>query len=129
MSISPSIYARALVEAIEGKTGARLDQAFANFLSLLQKNGDVRKHQTIIREVEKITREKAEKKLLTIESARPLSPDKKKILLKQFAATHYDYEEKITPSLVAGVRLTINDEESFDASLAHVLRNIFSFRN
>jgi len=85
-----------------------------NFLRLLEKNGDRKKLKEIVALAEKMLYRK-----ITIETARKVKvawPKKKSDLI----------EEKINPSLIAGVKITVNGEKQLDFSLKNKLEKIFN---
>lgn len=116
-------YARAFaLAAKEGKDEAKMVR---NFLSLIAKNGDASKLRKIFTEAEKLVRADAGLKKFSIETARPLAKELQS-KLRSLADKKDVLEEKVVPELVAGVRLTINDELQFDATLARQLQKMFS---
>ncbi len=85
-----------------------------NFLRVLEKNGDTKKLKEIVAMAEKMMYRK-----ITIETARKVKvawPKKKNDLI----------EEKINPSLIAGVKITVNGERQLDFSLKNKLEKIFN---
>jgi F0F1-type ATP synthase delta subunit len=122
---SPALYARALVEATHAKHANELEGDIRRFVAEVKRNGDSHTFPAIIRECEKAARAKAGKKLLTIEMARKLAPYSLESIKRSFAGEATDIEEKINPELVAGIRLTEDEERQLDASLTFMLNQIF----
>lgn len=117
MKYSPRLYAQALAAA-KGK------EVIPNFLKLLRKNGDERLLPKIVAEAEKLILVKSGRRKVVIESARPLSDQQKKLLHKALKPGDV-VEEKISPELVAGVKIIVNNELQFDATLARKLKKMF----
>jgi F0F1-type ATP synthase delta subunit len=125
MKYSVPVYTRAFVEAMQGKHSVReKDVIVKNFAALIQKNGDARLFPKIIDAAAKMIREKEGIAKITFETARPLSTALRK-RLHALAGAKDDVEEKVVPSLVAGVRVIRNDEEQFDMTLARRLQKLF----
>jgi len=155
MKYSTHDYAQALVAAIEdsssikggfaassGMAGSSAghDGAIAqNFLTLVRRNNDEARFGKILDEAARLARRgtsggtggesgKGERgageREVVIESARPLGKSQEaliKNLLKPGDAVSY----KITPDLVAGVKIVVNDEMQFDGSLKAKLDSLF----
>jgi len=118
MKYSSRIYAQLLVELIEEKKEGTAER----FFQLLQKNGDVKKAKDIIQLSEKILLKKLGGRKIRVEMARPDAMNMVKSI-----ATHKDIvEEKINPELIAGAKITIDDEKQLDYSLKHKLDEIFT---
>ena len=84
------------------------------FLRLLEKNGDTKKMKEIVALVEKMKYRK-----VVIETARTVKTNWR-------FGKHDKIEEKISPELLAGVRITINGETQLDFSLKNKLDKIFT---
>ena len=122
---SPALYAKVLVDETHAKHAHELEGTIRRFVAHVQRNGDSHKFSAIVKECEKAARAKAGKKLLTIESARELDSHSLELIKKSFTRGAVDIEEKINPELVAGVRIMENEERQLDASLSHMLNQIF----
>lgn len=125
MRYTPRIYAHALAEAAAQAKGREAIHAVVkNFLALLDRTGDRATLRAVLPEAERLLLRKTGGEKMIIESARPLS---------EHARTHVRAsmphavaaEERITPELLAGVRITVNDERQLDGSLAHALHQLF----
>lgn len=118
MKYSPKLYARALLAA-KGK------EVIQNFLRLLRRNGDERELPRILNEAEKLMLLKTGRRKVILESARHLS-GKQKEILRKILKPEDTLEERVSPELIAGVRITINDELQFDGTLARKLKKMFT---
>ena len=93
-----------------------------NFLELLERRGDFKNAKKIVELAEKYYLRKRNNKKIQLETARKTNV---KNLLKNLYKAGDIIEEKINPALIAGVRVTIDNETEFDASLYGKLRRIF----
>lgn len=118
MKYSPKLYAQALI-------AAKGNKVISNFLDLLRRNRDEKKLPQIITEAENLLLLKSGKRKVIIESARPLNDNQKKLLQKILKPGDV-LEEKISPELIAGVKITINGELQFDGTLARKLKKMFA---
>jgi F0F1-type ATP synthase delta subunit len=126
MKTSPKNYARAFAEVVSGDLSAAEEKKFIkNFTALVEKNGDASKWSKILMEAERMIREKTGQRKIVLESARPLTAKLRKEL-NHIVRKDDVVEEKVDAALVAGVRVLINDEEQFDASLARKLQKMFA---
>jgi F0F1-type ATP synthase delta subunit len=120
MKYSVHTYAQAFVEALEEHADAKKGLAEAtlgkNFMALVTKNGDESHLANILDEASRLARGKSGIRQVTIESARELSTSQK-AELKHFTKPHDVIEERIDPELIAGIKITVNDEMQFDGSL------------
>lgn len=123
--ISPRVYASAFLASVEGKPSEQKER-MENFIALVQRNGDWARRAHIVREIEHQWRLNQNRPLLTVESARPLTGDQKKLLKKNAGLEHADIEERENPDLIAGVKITVDGEMQLDASLSHLLRQVFA---
>ena len=126
MKYSVHTYAQALVEVIEDQTrGAKLGDNVIekNFLELVRKNGDEVHLPQILDEASRLARGKSGIRQVTVESARELSASQK-TTLKHFMKPHDVVEERIDPELIAGIKITVNDELQFDGSLKNKLNKV-----
>ncbi len=124
------IYAKALVAAIASTSakGERAEDAVAeNFVALVRRSGDEAHFRKILEEAARMARGKEGIQKIVLESARPLTPKQKKNLAR-FAGPRDVVQERIDPSLVAGVRIFVDDERELDHSLKGKLDAIFKER-
>jgi F0F1-type ATP synthase delta subunit len=104
-------YAKALVDV--KKFDAR------RFLRILQRNGDTKKLKEIVVLAEKMMLAKSGNQKIVLEIARPVT--KKMNVGKKGDMV----EEKINPTLIAGVKIIIDGEKQLDFSLSKKLNDIF----
>jgi F0F1-type ATP synthase delta subunit len=130
MKHAPHVYAKALVEVLEDaskaqhETKAKDDEIAKNFLALVRKNGDESHLKKILEEASRFARGKTGVRKVTVESARALKPAQKETI-KKFLKPGDIVEERIDPELIAGIRITLNDELQFDGSLRNKLNQAF----
>jgi F0F1-type ATP synthase delta subunit len=124
MKYPPRLYAKALSEVAAKELSLAQEKGIIhNFLSLLKKNGDSYQLKKIVAEAEKLLRAKTGKRKITIETARPVK--KLETLLAAIAEKSDIVEEKINSDLIAGVKVTINEEEQFDGTLKRKIDKLF----
>lgn len=122
MKYSPKIYGQAFAEIAKNiKTPQEKEDLIKKFLALLEKNGDMARIQEIIKQTEKILRQKSGIRKITIESARPIGKINKKEIGKIIKESDI-VEEKLNPDLIAGIKIIINDELQFDGSLSKKIK-------
>ena len=121
MKYKPKQYAEALAGCILEKE-ADGKKISANFLALLQKNGDIKHISQIIAGAEALLLKKTGNKKIILETARQTDT---KSAMAALAKNGDIVEEKINPILVAGLKVIVNGERQLDMSLAHKLNNIF----
>jgi len=127
MRYSPSLYARAFAEvAAKPLSAAEEKRAIENFIQLIKKSGDWGSIDKIIATTEKLTRQKIGVRKFVFETARPLGKMLER-LHKELTKPTDVIEEKVNPSLVAGVKITVDDEREWDGSLAQKLEKLFSY--
>ena len=114
MNYNPKYYAQAFCRTKGG------EKEIKNLLSLVRKNRDSRKLKEILFFVEKISGRK-----ITIESARPLT-EKSRKLIRSVVEESGTIREKVEPSLIAGIRVNINDEIQLDGSFLNKIKNILN---
>jgi F0F1-type ATP synthase delta subunit len=125
MRYSPKTYAKAFFEAVKGIRSAEKQNAMVKkLIEIAIKNGDGLQLKKIAAYTEKIALEETGKQKIVIEGARPLNRRTNE-LVKHIARTGDTIEEKINPELIAGVKITINDEKQFDGSLKRKLDKLF----
>lgn len=127
MKYTPKLYARAFGDIASQHPKLNFQeevQLLKNFLRVIEKHGDAGKLGKILDACERFLRAKEGLRKVTIETAR-LLPNAKKSL-KGFLKPDDIVEEKIYPALIAGVKITLNDEEQFDATLARKLKKLFN---
>ena len=124
MKHTAHIYAKAFVEALGEHPSPEKERArIKNFIALLVKNGDIGHARKILESAKKVIREKKGRRSVVIETARPLPTHG---LAEEITKPSDVVEEKIDPELIAGVRITINDELQFDGTLKRKINELFS---
>ena len=117
-------YARALAEAAAGTLSpAEEKKIISNFLGLVRRNGDTHGLPQMLSAAGKLLREKDGRRKVVIESARPfagLSARFRGLLRKTD-----EVEERLEPALIAGVRITVDDEMRFDGGLRRKIDLLF----
>ena len=117
------LYAKALAEVLSGK---KVDEkkVVSNFVRVLGSSGLEKKAKEIVLLAEDILLQKQGKSKITFQTARKITAGQKKIL--QSLAKEGDIiNEKISPEIIAGIKIIINDSKQFDASLQKKLQEIF----
>ena len=126
MRYSPTLYARAFAEvAVKPLSAAEEKRAVSNFIALIRKSGDWGAIGKILATTEKILREKTGQRKFLFETARPLGKLLER-LRKELAKPKDAVEERVNPSLIAGVKITVNDELEWDGTLAQKLEKLFA---
>ena len=95
-----------------------------NFVKLLIKNGQEKKAKEILSLAEEFLLAKSGNSKITLETARKMTAGQKK-MMNDFAKTGDVIQEKINPELIAGIKIIINNNKQFDASMKSRLQNIF----
>lgn len=121
MKYSPAIFAKAFSEILKVTPKSEEQALVRNFTSVLKRYGVIKDSDKILKELKKIIAVKEGALLINIESAREL--DKSNIdKVKKFFNKTSDYTYKINKELIAGIKITINDEISIDSSLQRRLK-------
>ena len=125
MKYPAHIYAKALVEVLTASHGLKEkdDELAKNFLALVRKNGDESHLKKILEEASRFARGQSGVRKVTIASARELSPSQAKTM-EHFIKSGDVVERRIDPELIAGVKITLNDDMQFDGSLKNKLSNV-----
>ncbi len=126
MKYSLNNYAEALASAVsERGSGARRDEIVRNFAALLERNGDDVHADAIIRAAERILRRDEGGREVLLESARPISDRNLRSLSAAFAGPKDSVETRVSPELVAGIRVTVDGERELDGSLKGKMDKMF----
>lgn len=123
MKYSAHIYAKALAEAIASGHGH--DEIRKNFLELLRRSGDDVHLLKILEEAERFLREKDGTKHFVVRLARAQQASARE-LMKHAIGPRDTVEEVIDASLIAGMKVTVNDERSYDGTLKAKLGKMFA---
>ncbi len=120
------IYAKALSEVLSKGLGKKeLESALENFLELVKKNQDQKSLAKIFPIAQKILLAQFGIDKFTFESARPLE-EKNLRKLKEILAQKDVFEEKLSPELMAGLKIIKNGNEQIDFSLSNKIKKVFS---
>ncbi len=130
-------YARAFAELACGEgiesvhekmTKAKKDALIRNLIEAARRHGDLRKLSTIAKEAARIIRKKNGTKSVRIETARPFAGNPKK-MFHNILHPHDALETKITPELLAGIKITVDEDREFDMTLLRKLDALFASSN
>jgi F0F1-type ATP synthase delta subunit len=131
MKYSVHDYAKALDEAMADPATVKTGKAAIakNFLELIRHNGDEARLKKILDEAARLSRKRdvaggASFRDVLIESARPLEKSQEK-MLHSFIKPSDVVEYATNPDLIAGVRITVNDEMEFDGTMKAKLDSLF----
>lgn len=123
MRYSPLLYAKSLLEVLEGSKPSEQEKIFKNFWNTVKKNGDQSRIDTIAGAFEGLVVKSNGGRMINIETAREVSVDQKKELSDLFKS-HDLIKRKIDPALVAGIRVEVDGEMELDYSLARKFRKM-----
>ncbi len=121
MQYSPTIFAKAFCEVLLKTPESQYNELCNNFTSVLKKHGAIKDSNKIFNEIKKNIASKENISIIKIETARELSKpliDK----VKNSFNKNSDVTFKINKKLIAGIKITINDELSIDSSLQNRLK-------
>lgn len=130
MKYSVHDYAKALDAAIAdvvGQPTAKQEAVAKNFLELVRRNNDESGFKKILQEAARIARGRKREGALrqvTVQSARSLNKAQEKMLggfLRETDVVNY----QIDPSLVAGVKIVVDDEMQLDGTMKAKLDSLF----
>lgn len=125
MKYSSHTYAKAFVEALGAAEGHEAAGAMAErFVDLVRRNGDESHLPAILDEADRLMRRGNGTRRLVVASARALDAGTAS-LVASLANAGDVIEHRIDPSLIAGIKVTANDELQFDASLRRKLDAVF----
>lgn len=117
------VYAKALAEVLSKKRSVNEEKKIVqNFLLLLEKRGGMSNAKVIVSQAEMMMLKNKGNKKITLETARKIELKK---MIKGLVKTGDTVEEKINPSLVAGIKVIVDGEQQLDFSLAKKLNEIF----
>lgn len=126
MKYKREIYAGALAQSLTAATTAAGEKkVLASFLKMMVRNGDIGQARRVLDHAERLLAKLGKGDMVVVESARPLKASSKKKIEALFPNAG-NIEERILPSLVAGVRVRVNDERELDATLSTRLTKLFS---
>ncbi|MEY4731766.1 MAG: hypothetical protein RL681_712, partial [Candidatus Parcubacteria bacterium] len=111
----------------DAQTASAQSELVKDFWAAVEKNGDLGKADKIVRQAETLLRRKEGSDLYEVETARTLRISGTE-LLADMAMPNDIIRDIVNPELVAGVRITRNESEQLDVSLATRLNNLFQTR-
>jgi len=117
-------YAKALAEVLSAKDIDEKKLA-AGFVKLLEKQGDLGKAEEILEKAEIFLAKNSGKKAITFETARKLTDHQKKSFSK-FIEKGDVVKEKISPDLIAGIKIMVDGDRQIDYSMKNKINKIFS---
>lgn len=125
MKYSPTIYAKSLIAVLRDTPPARHGRIIKNFVGVMGKYGDWRVHENVVAAFRRALAEVHGGRIVRIETARTL-PQRLRESIETSVVKEQDIvEECINPALIAGVRVSVNDEREFDGSLQRKLKKLF----
>ena len=110
--------------ASERMTQEKEGMVVREFIALLSRQGMLSKSGAIIALAEDYLLQKKGHRVVVIETPRAVSRPQEK-LIKSFLKTGDKVSYKINADLVAGMKVTVNNEKQFDFSLKKKLEEIF----
>lgn len=125
MKYSPKQYACALLESLKGKSETKQKEMVGNFLKTLSKNNDWSRLNSILRTVEKEYLKDAGLKKVYLETAGSVMPGLEKEIEKILGHRIY-FLSKTNPTLLAGIKILVDDELLIDASAKNKIEKIFA---
>ena len=116
-------YAKALTEVLSDNKLS--DKKVAEgLIKLLERQNDLNKSKEIIDLTEFLLAKQSKKKSVVFETARKLSENQKKMLLKSTEKGDI-VKEKINPELIAGVKIIVDNEKQLDQTLLKKINSLF----
>ncbi|MEK7616101.1 MAG: F0F1 ATP synthase subunit delta [Patescibacteria group bacterium] len=98
----------------------------SQFLHIVEKNGDFSRIDKILQAIEELATKEAGGHMIHLEFARDLPAQAGSDMAKKFKFTTKDHVRvSINPSLVAGVRVTIDGTKEFDNSFKRKINTLF----
>ena len=104
------------------KKGVNQDKLAESFVQEMKKKRV--KIKDVLFFLEKEIRQKTGEKKAVVETARPISEKMRKMIQDNFSSFGL-VETKVNPALVAGARITIDEELQFDGSFSGKIKNMF----
>ncbi|HVS79896.1 MAG TPA: F0F1 ATP synthase subunit delta [Candidatus Paceibacterota bacterium] len=127
MRYSARQYAEALHKALEEKKGGERAEALTRFAALIRRNGDKSLLERILIQYERIDLEKSGTVKAEVETPEALAPHVRREIEKAIGKPVM-LMEKSDPSLIAGIRILLNDTLRIDASARTMIAGLFSPR-
>ncbi len=126
MKISSKLYAKVFSEMTKGKSPKEIEALAKKLAAMISKNGDIGRTEEILKFAARYAREAAGKHLVNVETARELPENFYADIMRKLGEKEYDVEKNINEDLVAGAKLTVDDERELDLSLRAILKNLFN---
>lgn len=124
MKYSIQNYVNSLTEVLKESSRENFELILKNFVKIILKNGDISKRDKIIEAVHKKTVQLNGGHWINIELARELSEPKMRIIKEAFSEKDF-IDFKINPTLVAGLRITVDGNREIDNTLKNKLKKMF----
>lgn len=125
MRYSPTLLAKAFL-VVSHKTPQNKDgQIIKNFLNVAAKYGGASYLKKTMGEIERLARQERGLKQISINSARPL-PRKLVTAITSNFHKNDEVRESISPELIAGIKIVIDNELSIDNTLKRKLETLFA---
>lgn len=119
--INAKKFARVLIDAVEGKSQAEMEEIISEFIVYLSQNRLLSWWREIARGVESVWKEKYGVANVAVTSAHPLSEKSRQALEK--AAPGADLVETVDPELIGGAIVRI-DDRIIDGSILGALNSL-----
>ncbi|MCL4392232.1 F0F1 ATP synthase subunit delta [Patescibacteria group bacterium] len=126
MKIPSKLYAKVFSEVTKGKSPEEIKKMAERLAGLIDRNGDAGRKEEILKFAERYARELRGKHLLNVETARELPDHFYEEIAEKLGKGKYDIEKHINEELVAGAKLTVDDERELDMTLRTILKNLFN---
>ncbi|MEK7542088.1 MAG: F0F1 ATP synthase subunit delta [Patescibacteria group bacterium] len=117
------IYARVLLEVLEGQSRKEIRLLSSRFKELLKKRGDLKYLAQILREFKALEEEK-KGKLGEVVTANPLSGVVKSQVQKVLEDKGYQMKERVEPSVIGGQAIFLGKEYLIDGTIRGRLQRI-----
>ena len=119
------VYREAYLKAIDNKSPAVERRITARFLSRLVRDRALSKIGQIEKGIRRAHMKNSGRSEITVESAAKLDPKYRRELARIFGE-HALIRETVSPDLLAGARILVDDELLIDATGRKVLRDMFT---
>lgn len=123
MKYQPRHYAIAFREALQ--SGVAYAVAKENLLATLDRKGSRHRLPQVVHEIERLEAKEIGGRMVTIEFAREVPEKTANHLVHSFTPKDR-VTTQIRPELIAGARVTIDDEQELDLSLRGKMRALFN---
>ncbi|PIR70092.1 MAG: hypothetical protein COU46_03415 [Candidatus Niyogibacteria bacterium CG10_big_fil_rev_8_21_14_0_10_42_19] len=119
------IFAKSFYKAFKETPAKDHEKLFVNFAKILNKYGAIKNAGVILNEIEKIYSEDRGITRIRIETARLGDQTRIKKIKSLFNKKNCVFSEKVSPNILAGVKIRIDDEIVIDNSMQRRLKNLF----